>query len=53
MLPKELEMFYLHKIEYIHGTWVINDAGKDTLVMSMLLNSKGPRANLWFQGQIA
>lgn len=48
----ELEIFYLNKAEYIHGIWTINDAGKDTLDMAMLLNRKGPRASLWLQGQI-
>lgn len=48
----ELEIFYLNKAEYILGTWAINDAGKDTLGMAMLLSRKGPRANLWLQGQI-
>lgn len=52
MLPEELEIFYLHKTEYIHGTWVINDAGRDKLVMSTLSNRKGPRASSWPQGQI-
>lgn len=48
----ELEIFYLNKAEYIPGTWAINDTGKDTLDMAMLLSRKGPRANLWLQGQI-
>lgn len=51
MLPEELGIFYLHIIEYILGTRVISKIVEDTLSMARMLNRKGPRADLWLQGQ--